>query len=73
MLISDWMTVEVISITPDRSMMKASKLMKDNDINRLPVVDENGTLVGIVTDHDIKEASPSKARLPVHTIIPARP
>ncbi len=61
MLISDWMTVEVISITPDRSMMKASKLMKDNDINRLPVVDENGTLVGIVTDHDIKEASPSKA------------
>lgn len=61
MLISHWMTSAVITITPDRSMMKASKLMKDNNIHRLPVVDENGVLVGIITDHDVKEASPSKA------------
>ena len=61
MLISDWMTRDVITITPDRSMMKASKLMKDHNINRLPVVNEAGILVGIVTDRDIKEASPSKA------------
>ena len=61
MLISHWMTQAVITITPDRSMMKASKLMKDNNIHRLPVVDENGVLVGIITDHDVKEASPSKA------------
>lgn len=61
MLIANWMTKNVITITPDRSMMKASKLMKDNTISCLPVIDEDGKLVGIVSDRDVKEASPSKA------------
>lgn len=61
MLIKNWMTTDVVTLTPDRSMMKASKLMKDHDISRLPIVDESGNLVGIVSDRDIKEASPSKA------------
>jgi acetoin utilization protein AcuB len=55
------MTENVVTITADRSMMKASKLMKDHHISRLPVVDEQGRIVGIVSDRDIKDASPSKA------------
>lgn len=61
MLIRDWMTKEVITVSPGVSMMKASRLMKEHNIHRLPVVDEAGALVGILTDRDIKEASPSKA------------
>lgn len=61
MLIRDWMTRDVITVTPETSMMKASKLMKENGIRRLPVVDADGKVVGIVSDRDIKEASPSKA------------
>ncbi|BCS88884.1 CBS and ACT domain-containing protein [Pseudodesulfovibrio sediminis] len=61
MLIENWMTKDVITITPDRSMMKASKVMKDKNISRIPVVDDNGKLIGIVSDRDIKDASPSKA------------
>jgi acetoin utilization protein AcuB len=61
MLIKSWMTENVVTITADRSMMKASKLMKDHHISRLPVVDEQGRIVGIVSDRDIKDASPSKA------------
>ncbi|WP_320173649.1 CBS and ACT domain-containing protein [Maridesulfovibrio sp.] len=61
MLVKNWMSKDVITLTHDRSMMKASKLMKDNNISRLPIVDEEGVLVGIVSDRDIKEASPSKA------------
>jgi acetoin utilization protein AcuB len=61
MLIESWMTKEVVTLTPDRSMMKASKLMKEKNISRIPVVDEQGVLLGIVSDRDIKEASPSKA------------
>ncbi|MBT8764248.1 CBS domain-containing protein [Desulfohalobiaceae bacterium Ax17] len=69
MLIKDWMTKDVITVTPDTSMMKASKILKDKNIRRLPVVDERGKLVGIVTDRDIKEASPSKATtLDVHEL-----
>ncbi|MBG0777901.1 MAG: CBS domain-containing protein [Desulfovibrionaceae bacterium] len=69
MLIKNWMTHEVITVTPETSMMKASKLMKEHKINRLPVVDEEGHVVGIVSDRDLKEASPSKATtLDVHEL-----
>jgi acetoin utilization protein AcuB len=55
------MTKEVLTITPETSMMKASRLMKDNRIRRLPVVDHEMRVVGIVSDRDIRDASPSKA------------
>lgn len=61
MLVANWMTKEVATLTPDRSMMKASKMMKDKAISCLPIVDEEGRIVGIVSDRDIKDASPSKA------------
>lgn len=69
MLIKDWMSTSVATVGPDESMMKASKLMKDKAIRRLPVVDDKGKLIGIVSDRDIKEASPSKATtLDVHEL-----
>lgn len=61
MLIRDWMSSSPITAKPDTSIMKAAKLMKENHFKRLPVVDDDGRLVGIVSDRDIKEASPSKA------------
>lgn len=61
MLVANWMTKDVQTITADRSMMKASKLMKDNAISCVPVVDTDGRILGIVSDRDIKDASPSKA------------
>lgn len=61
MLVQEWMTKDVVSITTETSMMKASRLMKERNIRRLPVVDESSRVLGIVSDRDIKEASPSKA------------
>ncbi|WP_369404479.1 CBS domain-containing protein [Salidesulfovibrio brasiliensis] len=46
MLVKYWMSTDVVTLTPDRSMMKASKLMKDKNISRLPIVDESGTSWG---------------------------
>lgn len=69
MIIKDWMTRDVLTVTPDVTMMRAAKLMKDKGIRRMPVVDEHGKVVGIVSDRDIKEASPSKATtLDVHEL-----
>ena len=69
MLIREWMTKDAITVTVDTSMMKASKMLKENNIRRLPVVDDKGKIIGIVTDRDIKEASPSKATtLDVHEL-----
>ncbi|MGQ9689434.1 MAG: CBS and ACT domain-containing protein [Desulfobaccales bacterium] len=68
MLVKDWMTKDPITITDDTSMMKAIHLMKQNRFRRLPVMHE-GRLVGIVSDRDLKEASPSKATtLDVHEL-----
>ena len=60
MLVKGWMSSDVISVEEEASMMKASVLMKENNIRRLPVI-RKGKLVGLVTDTDFKEASPSKA------------
>ncbi len=69
MLVSEWMTKDPITATPDTSFMKATKLMKENNIRRLPVVNDAGKLVGIVTDRDIKAASPSQATtLEIHEL-----
>lgn len=61
MLVQEWMTKDVFHISPDTSMMKASRLMKEKKIRRLPVVDDTLRVLGIVSDRDIKDASPSKA------------
>ncbi|MDR0691329.1 MAG: CBS and ACT domain-containing protein [Streptococcaceae bacterium] len=60
MSIKKWMTKEVISVPPSIKVYAASKLMKQHDIHRLPVISED-KLVGLVTEGTIKEASPSKA------------
>jgi len=68
MLVRDWMSSDVISIDENTSMMKALHIMKENRIRRLPVT-ARGALVGIISDRDLKEASPSKATtLDVHEL-----
>jgi len=68
MLVKDWMSKDPITITDETSMMKAIHLMKQNRFRRLPVL-RQGKLVGIVSDRDLKEASPSKATtLDVHEL-----
>jgi acetoin utilization protein AcuB len=60
MRIRDIMTKNVITVSPDTLITEAEKIMKENNVHRLPVVEE-GELVGIVTKYDILEASPSPA------------
>lgn len=69
MLVKEWMSSEPLTVTPDTSVMQASQLMKDNTIRRLPVVDDDNVLVGIITETDLRDASPSKATtLDVHEL-----
>ena len=61
MLVNEWMSTGLITIRPEASLYEAVKLMKEHNIRRLPVVDQAGLLKGIVSDRDLKEASPSNA------------
>ena len=49
----DVMTKKVMTILPEEDISGATKIMAERNINRLPVIDEKGKLVGIVTRGDI--------------------
>jgi acetoin utilization protein AcuB len=61
MFVSDWMTRKVFTVTQDDSISTAIKLLKEKKIKHLPVVKKDNGLVGILSDRDIKEYTPSKA------------
>lgn len=68
MRIRDMMTKNPITVDSETLVLDAQKLMKENNIRRLPVVDK-GKLVGIITKHDLLEAAPSPATsLSVHEL-----
>lgn len=61
-LVKNWMTNDPISIHPQNTITQARKIMTENRIRRLPVIDGD-ELVGIITLGDIREAEPSDAAL----------
>lgn len=68
MRIRDLMTKNPITVESDTLVLDAQKIMSQNNIRRLPVVDK-GKLKGIITKHDLLEASPSPATsLSVHEL-----
>jgi len=54
--VKDVMTKDVMVAKPEMTINDAAKLMVEHKIKRLPVVDENGKLIGIITRGDIIEA-----------------
>lgn len=61
MLVGERMSHPVITIHPDMPLQEALNLMHQEHIRRLPVVDNRGQLVGIVSERDLLHASPSDA------------
>lgn len=58
MFVRLWMTTELITIGPEQSVAEAQSSMLDNRIRRIPVVDPEGSLVGIVSQRDIISFQP---------------
>ena len=59
MFVSDRMTKNIVTIGPETSLGEARKLMSENNFRHLPVVDDDGKLVGIISDRDMRAALPS--------------
>ena len=69
MLVTNWMSKNVITVDENDSMHDAMKLLKEHDIRMLPVMKKE-KLIGIVTDRDLKRASASDATtLDVHELL----
>ncbi len=54
--VAEAMTTPAITITPSTTAAAAARLMLEHSINRLPVVAEDGQLIGIVTRADLVRA-----------------
>ena len=54
-VIGDVMSTEVVTVNEQTSLMDAVKTMRQKGIRRLPVVNKQGALVGILTVDDILE------------------
>ena len=57
MFVKDHMTKDPAVITRDVSLMKATDIMGKGKFHRLPVVDQEGRLIGLVTGGLVKEKS----------------
>ncbi len=68
MKVKDRMTADVKTVNPDTSITEAFRIMKENNIRRLPVMQEK-EIIGIVTLSDLNRASPSAATsLSIHEL-----
>ena len=54
------MTMEVISVTENTPLREVVSLMRENEINRVPVVDEGKKIQGIITREDLVSVLVSK-------------
>lgn len=63
MFVKSKMERNPITINPEASFYEAQKLIREEGIRHLPVVDNKERLVGLVTDRDIRQAGPSDATL----------
>jgi acetoin utilization protein AcuB len=61
MLVCERMSCNPVTITPDVPITEALRLMRDRQVRRLPVLDQEGNLIGIVSEKDLLYASPSPA------------
>ena len=59
------MIVEPISLSPDAPLSKAEEIMSTYHISGVPITNENGKLVGILTNRDIRFVEDSDYNLPV--------
>jgi len=59
MFVSERMATDLITTGPDILIGEARKIMQENGIRHLPVIDDKGLLLGIVTDRDMRDAMPS--------------
>ena len=51
--VQDVMTKDVVSVKKDTPIDKAIEIMRDNNITGMPVVDDDMTLVGVITEKDV--------------------
>ncbi|MGB2991553.1 MAG: acetoin utilization AcuB family protein [Paenisporosarcina sp.] len=59
MIVEQMMNKNVFTLQPTHSIKDAINLLRENKIRHLPITNEEGLVVGVLSDRDIKDATPS--------------
>jgi len=54
--VKDLMSKRIFYVKPEDTILEAARIMSKKDVRRLPVIDENGKLVGVISRTDILRA-----------------
>jgi two-component system, cell cycle response regulator len=67
----DYMTTPIHCLRDGDSILAAARLLLDLNVNSVPIVDDNGSLVGIVSEKDLVELQPTRGQWadPIRTIM----
>ncbi len=60
LLVRDWMTGKLVTLSPEASVAEALTLCRERRIRHIPILEERH-LVGIVSDRDLRDASPTSS------------
>ena len=60
---SDIMTKQIITVKKTSTLIEAMKLMKDNNIRHLPIIDEGKKLINFISHRDIMSSSYSNIKI----------
>ncbi|MHC5109980.1 MAG: CBS domain-containing protein [Planctomycetota bacterium] len=55
MFVEEYMTADPVTVREDAALRDAAQLMRQHQFRHLPVLDDAGRLIGIVTDRDIRQ------------------
>jgi len=64
MKVKEIMTMDVITVGPGASIQEAARLMVDHGVSGLPVLDDDGVLVGIISEGDLILRQKLRERIP---------
>lgn len=56
-LVSDYMSRDLVTVSPDMEINRAMQVLLENRISGAPVLDETGTLVGVLSKNDCLKAA----------------
>ena len=59
MIVEQMMNTNVLTLQPSHSIKDAIDLLREKKIRHLPITNEEGQVVGVLSDRDIKDATPS--------------
>lgn len=59
MLVEEIMKERVITLSPDETIETALKLLQEHHIRHIPIINDSNQVIGIVSDRDVRDASPS--------------